>query len=103
MRRASSNFVNFVSSTIKVGGVVLSLRKSNNQGKDLVLKKDSLLGIVTIVNPTGYNTPKGIRAIKADIIVDQDAQKAKLILDWQAEKTGNIGRPAKQTRPQNGL
>jgi len=55
----------------------------------LVLKKDSFLGIVTIVKQTSYNSQKGILAMKADIIIDHETLKVKLFLDWKA---GNIGQ-----------
>jgi hypothetical protein len=52
------------------------------------LKKDSFFGIVTIEKTTRYNPRKGIHAMKADVIIDQETQKVKLIFDWAAGKIG---------------
>jgi hypothetical protein len=38
--------------------------------------------------PKIYHSRKGIVAMKADVIIDQDTQKVKLIFDWAAGKIG---------------
>ncbi|MCL2117465.1 MAG: hypothetical protein FWH27_03455 [Planctomycetaceae bacterium] len=52
------------------------------------MKKDSVFGIVTLVSTTNDNPQKGISAMKVDIIIDQDMQKVKLILDGKAGIVG---------------
>jgi len=52
------------------------------------LKKDSFFEIVTFCTTKSYNSSKGIVAMKADVIIDQETQKVKLIFDWSAGKIG---------------
>jgi hypothetical protein len=56
--------------------IALKSRKESGIGKAL---KNPLWGIVTIAKQTSYNSPKGIRVMKADIIIDQGTQKVKRI------------------------
>ena len=70
-------------------GVTLNDMSFRQPGLKLALKKGSIFGIVTIFFTTSYNPHKGIRAMKANVIIDQEMQKVKLILDW---KSGIVGQ-----------
>ena len=50
------------------------------------MEKDSFYVIVTFFTTKSYNSRKGISTMKADIIIDHDTQKVKLIFDCAAGK-----------------
>ena len=65
------------------------MTQARQAGEKTDIEKDSIYGIVTLFHKTSYNAQKGILTIKAAIIIDQETQKVKFILDWKA---GNVGQ-----------
>ena len=62
--------------------------QSRQPGLKLILKKDSIFWIVTLVFATSYNPKKGTGAMKVNVIIDQEMQKVKIILDGSAGIVG---------------